>query len=97
MLLQQWYNLQKSTSDDIVTHVARLKDIAHRLQSLGEKILDQMIVTKILMTLPPSYKHFINAWESTQADERTLTNLVARLTIEEIRIGHSEKSEMQRS
>lgn len=93
MLLQQWYNLQKSSSDDIITNVARLEDLAHRLQNLGEKIPDQMIITKILMTMPPSYKHFISAWESTQADERTLINVVARLTIEEARMGQSEKSE----
>jgi len=83
MLLQQWYSLKKNLSDDITTHVSRLKDLAHHLQVLSEKIPDSMIITKVLMTLPSSYKHFISAWDSTRSDDRILANLVFRLTIEE--------------
>lgn len=45
------------------------------------------------MTLPPSFKYFISAWESTQPNERTLTNLISRLTIEETRMGTEERAE----
>lgn len=93
MLLQQWYGLQKKPSDDIATHVAKLEDLAHRLETMGEKIPTQMVIAKILMTLPPSFGHFVSAWESTQASERTLTNLISRLTIEESRAGSNEKSD----
>ena len=85
ILLQQWYSYQKEPSDDIATHIAKLENLAYRLQTLGEKIPNQMIITKIFMTLPPSFKYFISAWESTQPNERTLINLISRLTIEETR------------
>jgi len=91
MLLQQWYSLKKNPSDDIATHVSIL-DLAHRLQVLGEKIPDSMIITKVLMTLPSSYKHFVSAWDSTQSDDRTLANLVSRLTIEETRVEGRDKT-----
>ncbi|XP_043801638.1 uncharacterized protein LOC122719683 [Apis laboriosa] len=93
MLLQQWYNYQKEPSDDVATHIIKIENLAHRLQTLNEKIPNQMIITKILITLPPSFKYFISAWESTQSNERTLTNLISRLTIEETRIGTEERAE----
>ncbi|PBC25191.1 Copia protein [Apis cerana cerana] len=71
MLLQQWYSYQKQPDDDVTTHIVKLENLAHRLQTLSEKIPNQMIITKILITLPPSFKYFISAWESTQPNERT--------------------------
>jgi hypothetical protein len=86
MLMQQWYNLQMKSDDDIAIYVARLEDLAHRLEIMGEKIPDQMLITKLLMTLPPTYKYIISAWESTSSDQRTLANLISRLTAEESRM-----------
>lgn len=34
-----------------------------------------MIITKVLMSLPDSMKHFVSAWESTPAEKQTLTDL----------------------
>lgn len=31
-------------------HIAKLKDIAHRLKLMGEQIANSMIITKVLMT-----------------------------------------------
>ena len=86
ILLQQWYNYQKEPGDDVVTHIVKLENLVHRLQtSLDKKIPNQMIITKILMILSPSFKYFISAWELTQSNERTLTNLISKLIIEETR------------
>ena len=93
MLLQQWYNYQKKLSDDVATHIVELENLAHRLQTLGEKIPNQMIITKILMILSPSFKYFISAWELTQSNERTLTNLISKLIIEETRAETEERAE----
>ncbi|XP_071646571.1 uncharacterized protein [Temnothorax longispinosus] len=85
MLQREWYNASKKNSDDIATHIAELEDIAHRLKLMGEQIADSMIITKILMTLPAGYRHFVSAWESTSVEERTLENLKAKLITEESR------------
>lgn len=85
ILQQQWYILGKEAADDIATHIAKIKDLAHRLSMLGETVSNGMIMTKILMTFPLSYQHFNTAWESTSQEQRTLSNLTARLTMEELR------------
>lgn len=85
ILQQQWYTLNRDAADDIATHIAKIKDLAHRLSILGEPVSDSMIMTKILMTLPSSYQYFHTAWESTSQEQRTLSNLTARLTMEELR------------
>lgn len=47
--------------------------------------IDDMIISKILATLPEEYKHFTSAWESTEQRERILENLTAMLIAEEMR------------
>lgn len=91
ILQKQWFSLEKDQTDDISIHIAKIKDLAHRIELLGERISDNMIITKILMTLPSIYVHFISAWESTSANERTLENLIVRLSMEEIRNNAQDK------
>lgn len=93
MLQQRWYEAAVDSNDNIATYIAKLGDMAHRLNLLGEQIPDSMIITKILMTLPPNFRHFVSAWESTPSAERTLANLSSRLTIEESRTAMHEASE----
>lgn len=33
MLQQQWYSVGKDPADDIAAHIAKIKDLAHRLSS----------------------------------------------------------------
>ncbi|XP_043270680.1 uncharacterized protein [Venturia canescens] len=80
---QQWYSFNRDVADDIAAHIAKIKDLAHRLSILGEPVPDGMVITKILMTLPP-------AWESTNEEWRTLTNFTVRLTMEEFRVKASD-------
>lgn len=68
MLQQQWFRSEKEPGDSIKTHIAKVQELAHRLKALGESVSDNMVITKILMTLPPSFKHFCTAWESTLND-----------------------------
>lgn len=93
MLQQQWYAMTKDPTDDIATHISKLEDLAHRLRNMGEQIPNSLIITKILMTLPAHYNHFVSAWESTHVDERTLPNLISRLSIEEMRLNSQNKFE----
>lgn len=50
-----------------------------------------MIITKILMTLPVNYNHFVSKWESAPAGKRALVNFIPRLTIQKSR--HSIREE----
>ena len=83
-------------NDSIANHVAKLEDIAQKLKDLNEPESSSMIMTKIIMTLPPSFNHFYSAWESTSAPEKTLANLTSRLMVEKARI-HTQVSEKDSS
>ena len=93
MLQQKWFSLGRDAADDIATYIAKIKDIACRLTTFGEPVPYSMVITKILLTLPPSLKHFATAWESTGQDQRTLTNLISRLSMEEIRAAADEDTD----
>ena len=43
---------------------------------------DAMIISKILTTLPDTFKHFASAWDCRYAAVKTLRNLVAKLLAE---------------
>lgn len=91
-LQQKWYSLKKETADDISIHIAKINDLACRLNIAGEPVTESSTMTKILMTLPPAYQSFIEAWESTSEAERTLVNLTARLTTKELRMNATENN-----
>lgn len=91
MLQKKWYSLNKNEFDDMATHVAAIKDLVCRLTALEEPVPDGMIVTKILLTLPPFFKYFATAWESTAQHQHTLTSLISRLSMEETRANEGER------
>ena len=89
MQLQQWY--RKKSDDDVATHIVKLENLAHRLQTLGKKISNQMIIIKILITLFPSFKYFISTWEIIQFKKRILTALKSYF-----KVHHGEKKSKRR-
>lgn len=95
ILQQRWFQVSKDPTDDMATHIAKVEDLACKLRTLGEPVSDSAIIVKILMTLPTSYSHFITAWESSSAGEKTLGNLVERLLIEETRLKGKEQMESE--
>lgn len=86
-LLQQFFQYVIKPEDSISIHISQIQKLAKQLEDLGEKISDNMLITKILMTLPDDYKHFFSSWEATGKEERTLKNLTSRLFMEKSRLG----------
>ena len=90
LLQQQYYNLKIESNESIATFIARIENITHKLNVLGSKISDNMIITKILISLPENLRYFNCAWESTFAENKTLPNLTSRLIAEELRFKQDE-------
>lgn len=67
-----------------------MQNLTYRIKALGTEITDQMLNSKILVTLPESYKSFVTAWESTTEDKKTIENLTSRPLLEEMR-NHEEE------
>lgn len=90
LLQQQFYEIKKIPEDTIEMHIAKIEELVERLRNLGEPLSEKMVITKILMTLPQTYNHFITAWESYAEDKRTLKNLTNRLVLEQSRMNHND-------
>lgn len=93
LLQQRFFAFAKDPADNIATHISKLESIVQQLKDLGVLIDNNMVVTKILMTLPAEYKHFVSAWESTEQTSQTIENLTNRLMIEESRVNMNAPEE----
>ncbi|CAB3249230.1 unnamed protein product [Arctia plantaginis] len=89
-LLQKFFNYKynEQTINQLVTGI---ENLAVRLNNLGHKIDDDLIMSKILTCLPERFKYFATAWESTSNNEKTLINLTNRLFLEETRNSNCEE------
>lgn len=93
-LLQDFYRVNKKSEMSMAAFISELTNIAYRLKSMGHEITDSMIMSKILSALPENYRYFASAWESTPVERKTLTNLTARLMMEETRMDTNEGDEV---
>lgn len=84
-LQQKFFNAAIEPDQNIITFISHLEEIVQELKDRGENISDSMVMTKILMSLPPSFAHFHSAWDSTESEKKSLDNLRSRLMLEEKR------------
>ncbi|XP_029341276.1 uncharacterized protein LOC115033221 [Acyrthosiphon pisum] len=82
---QKFYRYTMDPKDNIAGHISKLENLSRQLKQLGEPISESMLITKILMTLPDTYRHFYSAWDSMHSANRTLEQLTTRLMLEETR------------
>lgn len=90
-LLQERFMRYKYEEGGMANLFSKVEHFANQLKQLGEPVSDQMIITKVIMTLPPQYRHFVSAWESVSQESQTLNGLQARLLIEEERMKENEE------
>lgn len=86
IIQQRFFQFKYDENSDMSVFLSKIQEMQNHLKQLGEAISDKFVITKILMSLPEDYKHFVSAWESAPDDKQTYDNLVARLLIEEERI-----------
>lgn len=79
------------TENNVLSHVNRVWKTAtqrrttkRELRNRNSAVSEQQVVMKFLATLPPSYRHFLSAWQSVPPAEKTIDNLTTRLVGEEI-------------
>lgn len=87
-LMQELFQYTYNKSKDMTHHISAIENLAYRLKNIGEKVNDNMLISKILSTLPDTYNTFTTAWDSTTKSEKTLSNLTARLLTEEKRLNN---------
>lgn len=82
-LFEEFFSLQYDSGLKLVDNISKLQNISHSLNMLGETVSDVMIMAKILKFLPPTFRNFATAWQSTTKAERTVANMISRLISEE--------------
>lgn len=67
----------------MTSHVTALELLWSKLTDVGEQIMETQVISKILSTLPPSYRHFYTTWNNSPEEGRTVKLLLAKLQEEE--------------
>lgn len=84
LLLQRFFEYKMDKDTSVAQHVARIEEMARQLEDLGHKQEEVTLVTKVLHSLPASFRNLISAWDSVPEEEQTMKNLLPRLMKEEL-------------
>jgi hypothetical protein len=76
---RKFFTIKMDESDDILTHINKVKSLADQLTCLEVPMKDEDVVMTLLDSLPPSFEHLITALETRPMKELTLDFITARL------------------
>ena len=79
MVQNSFYEYKMNPGDSINTHVNKVISMGNLLKDLGKPIDDEMLVTKIICSLPSSYNSIVTAWTNVPTEQQTVANLKVRL------------------
>ena len=81
MATREFHELKWSSDTTAMSFVARLKGIASKLDSLGEKVSDAMLMSKIINELPAAYQILKESWEinTLSGSNLTVNDLLSQL------------------
>lgn len=83
VLQTRFFEYRFKPDNDIMAHITEIETMATQLTDTGAEIDAISIMTKIICTLPPSYRSFVTAWDSVPFADRTMALLTSRLLKEE--------------
>lgn len=86
-LQARFYQYQYNEGNDMKTHIADIKAIAHHLGEVDKAIEERELITKIVCTLPAPYRHFVSSWRHNPVERQTMVSLTSLLLQEEREIG----------
>lgn len=89
-LMTEFLNYKWDKNISLLQNVSVIRNMAFRLVTAEEKISDDMVMTKILLSLPDQYKHFPTAWNCMTEKEKSIDNLQSKLAMEEERLKKKE-------
>ncbi|KAL4123439.1 hypothetical protein QTP88_015617 [Uroleucon formosanum] len=94
LLQEKFYSYVMDPVESMAGLISKLENLSKQLAQSGEPISDSMLMTKILMTLPDTYKHFYSTWDSMSSENKTLINFTSGLIVEESR--QTQRHDVQR-
>ena len=83
--MARFFDYRYQPGHNVMAHVSAIEQIATHLKDLGSPVSDVQVMSKILLTRPPSYRHFLSAWDNVPMAEKNIKLLTSRLVNEESR------------
>jgi hypothetical protein len=81
--MQRFYDYKFQAGHDAIRHISAIDNPAEQLSNIGQPISEAQLITKIICTIPPSYRGFLPAWDNVVEEINTVTLLSARILKEE--------------
>ena len=75
MVQNSFFKYEMSAGDSINTHVNKVISMGNLLKDLGKLVSEDMLITKIICSLPPSYNSIVTAWTNVPIEDQTVANL----------------------
>ena len=82
LLMQQFFEYKYHPEHSVMSHISAIELLASQLEDFNEPV-EALVMTKILVTLPPSYRHFLSVWDNASTKSRNIQTLTQRLLKEE--------------
>lgn len=79
MAQNAFFEYKMNKGDSINTHVNKLISMGNFLKDLGQPVGEELLLTKIICSLPPSYNTCVAAWANVPVQEQTVASLKIRL------------------
>lgn len=58
---QRFFQLKYEENAEMSTFLSKIQEMQNQLKQIVETISDKFVITKVLMSLPDQYKHFVSA------------------------------------
>ena len=83
LLAERFYGYSMNPTDNVATHVSKVKNMVQQLLDVGVKMSDLTVTAKKLTSLPSRFRNFRSVWSSVDPERQTIEYLYERLIEEE--------------
>lgn len=83
VLLEKFINLKMEEDDNVMNFIATITSLTQRLKDMNLEQKEQMIISKILCSLPSKYDHVRTAWYAVPRSDQNIDKLTDHLVNEE--------------
>lgn len=66
LLMQRFFEYPYQQGNDVMSHITAVESLANQLTDVGAEVSEDQIISKVICTLPPSFRHVVAAWENLE-------------------------------
>nr|XP_046482949.1 uncharacterized protein LOC124219437 [Neodiprion pinetum] len=88
-LYEEYFALQMSEDESVTTYVSKVMKLAAEIEDQGEKLSDNIQMSRITSSLTPKFQNFKTVWYNIR-EGRDLNSLLARLRQEEDQVNKDQ-------